>query len=67
MRDLTLMVHDMSCRHCVRQVTARLRDVPGVTTVVANMSTSTVQLTGSMTDADVMAAFGGTTFIAQIQ
>ena len=36
MRQFNLFVGGMSCRRCVREVTARLRDVPGVETVSAN-------------------------------
>ena len=36
MRHIELTVGGMSCRRCVREVTARLRDVPGVETVSAN-------------------------------
>ena len=67
MRELRLAVQGMGCRRCVREVTGRLRDVPGVTTVAADISTRTVRLAGSMTDADVLAAFAGTTYVAQIQ
>ena len=67
MRNLTLTVDGMGCRHCVREVTARLRDVPGVKTIAADMSTCTVKLAGSMSDADVIAALAGTTYVAHIQ
>jgi copper chaperone CopZ len=67
MRELRLAVQGMGCRRCVREVTSRLRDVPGVTSVVADISTRTVRLAGSMIDADVLAAFAGTTYVAQIQ
>ena len=56
MRDLHLLVGGMGCRHCVREVTARLRDVPGVERVVADASTNRVRLTGSMSRTDVLAA-----------
>ena len=61
MRQLTLFVAGMSCRRCVREVTARLRDVPGVETVSANASDCVVRLSGSMELADVLATFTGTT------
>ena len=67
MRDLTLTVDGMSCRHCVREVTARLRDVPGVKIVAADMSTRTVRLTGSMSDAAVIEALAGTTYVVHIE
>jgi copper chaperone CopZ len=62
MTEMTLYVGGMGCRRCVREVTARLRDVPGVQTVVADSATSTVRLGGSMTVDDVLEAFVGTTY-----
>ena len=66
MRQLNLFVGGMSCRRCVREVTARLRDVPGVETVSANPGDCLVRLSGSMKLADVLAAFTGTTYRAQL-
>ena len=60
MSEMTLYVGGMGCRRCVREVTARLRDVPGVQMVVADSATSTVRLGGSMTVEDVLDAFTGT-------
>ena len=62
MGQLNLFVGGMSCRRCVRRVTALLRDVPGVETVSANAGDGTVRLSGSMQRADVLAAFAGTTY-----
>jgi copper chaperone CopZ len=62
MGQLNLFVGGMSCRRCVREVTALVRDVPGVETVSANAGDCTVRLTGSMQPADVLAAFAGTTY-----
>ena len=62
MDEMTLYVGGMGCRRCVREVTARLRDVPGVQTVVADATTSTVRLGGSMAFEDVFDAFAGTTY-----
>lgn len=62
MSEMTLYVGGMGCRRCVREVTARLRDVSGVQTVVADSATSTVRLVGSMAVEDVLDAFTGTTY-----
>ena len=62
MGQLNLFVGGMSCRRCVREVTALVRDVPGVETVSANAGECTVRLSGSMQAADVLAAFAGTSY-----
>lgn len=53
---LRLRIPTMSCRHCVRSVTARLRDVPGVATIEASAADRTVVLAGTMSVRDVLAA-----------
>lgn len=62
MDEMELTVSGMACRRCVREVTARLRDVAGVERVIADPVRSTVHLVGSMTRADVLAAFEGTSY-----
>ena len=62
MRHLSLFVGNMSCRRCVREVTARLRDVVGVETVTADAGRSRVRLSGTMTFGDVVRALSGTTY-----
>lgn len=52
----------MGCRRCVREVTSRLRDVPGVETVSADAAASRVSLGGTMTPTDVLASFDGTSY-----
>lgn len=66
MGQLNLFVGGMSCRRCVREVTALVRDVPGVETVSANGDDCTVRLSGSMRPADVLAAFADTTYRPQL-
>jgi copper chaperone CopZ len=67
MNDIELVVGGMTCRRCVREVASRLRDVPGVERVPANPARSLVHLSGSMTLADVLAAFEGTTYRPVVQ
>ena len=67
MRHIRLFVGGMACRRCVREVTARLRDVPGVETVVADAGRSEVRLTGVMTTADVLATFTGSTYRPELR
>lgn len=62
MRHLHLVVDGMSCRRCVREVTSRLRDVPGVKTVSANPEDCTVHLSGDFQLQEVLDAFAGTTY-----
>lgn len=62
MRQLNLFVGGMSCRPCVREVTALLRDVPGVVSVSADAARSVIHLSGTMQPCDVIAAFDGSRF-----
>jgi copper chaperone CopZ len=55
----------MACRRCVREVSALLRDVPGVETVTADARRSRVTLTGSMKTTQVLASFATTSFTAR--
>jgi copper chaperone CopZ len=66
MRTIELFVSGMRCRRCVREVTAGLRDVPGVDTVAANASTSMVRLVGSMSLDEVLSAFDGTSYTPRL-
>jgi copper chaperone CopZ len=66
MPEVRLSVNAMRCRHCVREVTSWLRDVPGVETVVADAAANTVLLGGTMTVADVLAVFNGTEYAPRV-
>lgn len=55
-QHLVLRVTGMTCRHCVRQVTAALRDVAGVDIVEADATTCHIQLRGTFHEADVLTA-----------
>lgn len=65
-RNVTISVAGMACRRCVREVTARLRDVPGVETVVADLTRSRIRLVGTMTMPDVLLAFEGLSYQPRI-
>lgn len=66
MRTIELFVSGMGCRRCVREVTARLRDIRGVETVSADAGRSVVRITGSMSLEDVLSAFVGTSHALQL-
>ena len=62
MSTVALLVPGMTCRHCVRKVTAALRDVAGVALVQADVRTTTVVLHGDAAVAEVLAALDGAGF-----
>ena len=62
MMQINLRGAGMGCRRCVRDVTARLRDVPGVETIATDTVNNLVLLRGTMTARDVLAAFTGTNY-----
>lgn len=66
MRTMSLLVAGMRCRSCVREVSAGLRDVAGVETVVADADHSTVRLSGTMKTDDVLRAFDGLRYPVQL-
>jgi hypothetical protein len=61
MNGIELVVGGMTRRRWVREVTSRLREVPGVERVTANPARFMVPRSGSMALADVPAAFDETT------
>lgn len=66
MRHLDLSVHGVDCRRCIRDLTARLRDVPGVQVVTIDPARKHVRLTGSMTAADALTALADTRYRPQV-
>lgn len=58
-QPVTLFVEGMRCRRCVREVTARLRDVPGVETVIADAESSQIRVSGTMERAEVVSTVDG--------
>jgi copper chaperone CopZ len=67
MMQINLRVAGMGCRRCVREVTARLRDVPGVETIAADTTQNLVLLRGTMTAGDVLGAFAGTKYVPTLE
>ncbi len=47
MEETVLSVPAMTCRHCVRAVSAQLRDVVGVVAVEADPTSTTVRVQGT--------------------
>ena len=54
----------MTCRHCVRAVTARLRDLPGVVAVEADAEHAWLIVHGDITADQVQAALDEVSFPA---
>ena len=56
MAVIALHVPGMTCRRCVRIVTARLRDLPGVVMVAADAAAAEVVVHGEVSEDRVRAA-----------
>ena len=56
MTSIEFHVPGMSSRRCVRLVSGRLSDVPGVRTVEVDLETRTVRVTGTADTASLQAA-----------
>lgn len=66
MQTIQLYVEGMRCPRCVREATARLRDLPGVATLTADRGTGQITVTGDVTATDLLDALAGSTFTAEI-
>lgn len=66
MNQVRLVVEGMSCRRCIRRVTRWLRDVPGVETLTVDGARSSVRLTGTMAEEDVLGVFAGTDYVPRV-
>lgn len=64
MAVIALTVPRMACRRCVRVVTARLRDLPGVHTVEADVRTATLVVRGELSEEQVRGALHAAGFSA---
>ncbi len=63
---MRVSVPDMTCRHCVRSVSRRLRDVVGVRTIAADAAAGVVVVSGSMAVADVLSALDDCRFPGRV-
>ena len=55
MADHELHVPRMDCRHCARTISAIVRDVPGVRTVAADVSSGRLVVSGDVAFATLLA------------
>jgi copper chaperone CopZ len=62
MTVIALHVPGMTSRRCVRIVTARLRDLPGVIVVMADAAAAEVTVHGDVSEERVRAALAGVSF-----
>jgi hypothetical protein len=66
MSKMTLYVGGIGSRRCLREVTAMLRDIPGVETVVADLTRSLIRLGGTMAATEVLGAFSGSAYAPRL-
>ena len=62
MAVIALHVPGMTCRHRIRIVTARLRDMPGVVMVAADAVAAQVAVRGEVSEVQVRAVLAGVMF-----
>ena len=66
MRRARMRVGGMSCRHCLRDVTRRIRDIPGVRAVTADAATGQVLVEGTMTTEVLLKSFDGSDYAVEV-
>ena len=66
MQTIQLYVEGMRCPRCVREATARLRDLPGVATLTADRDTGQITVTGEVSVADLLEALASSSFTAEV-
>lgn len=67
MQTIQLYVEGMRCPRCVREATARLRDLPGVATLTADRGTGQITVTGDISTNALLEALAGSSFTAQVR
>jgi copper chaperone len=65
-RQFTIHVRDMTCRHCVRSVSQAVADVGGVREVVADLGTRAVQVHGEVDPEVICAAMAAIGYHARV-
>lgn len=63
MATVALHVSGLTCRQCVRSLSAGLRDLPGVQTVQADSGTGTLVVEGEVSEQQVRAVVSGSGFV----
>jgi len=67
MQTIQLYVEGMRCPRCVREATARLRDLAGVATLTADRETGRITVTGDVAATDLLDALAGSSFTASVR
>lgn len=67
MQTIQLYVEGMRCPRCVREATARLRDLPGVATLTADRETGEITVTGEVAATDLLDALADSSFTARVR
>ncbi|MER7607954.1 heavy-metal-associated domain-containing protein [Nocardioides sp. NPDC127503] len=67
MQTIQLYVEGMRCPRCVREATARLRDLPGVATLTADRDTGQITVTGDISATHLLSALAGSSFTAEVR